>query len=239
MNFFFLFTLSLLQMKGFTVHKIESHHPYQEEWDVATDLPADKLNQILSQSYHYLASGKECYVFSSDDEQYVIKFFKQKHMDTTGLRPKKRRDELRKKTFSSYKIAYERLREETQLLYLHLTKSQHLKRKLHLTDNFHRPFTLDLDQAEFLIQRQGTPLLAYLEDKPEEVRQKMLAKLKIFIQNRIDKGIHDADNNCERNLGVIEGEIFEIDIGEFSLTNEEFDVEKEIYEATKDLMIHG
>ena len=206
-------------MKGFTLNKITSPHPYQEQWNIPTEISEEQLNQILSQPYNYFSSGKECYVFSSEDGNYIVKFFKQKHMDTTGFFSKPNRKELRKKTYTSYQIAYEKFREESQLLYLHLTKTKHLKKTLHLTDNRGKPFSLKLDNMEFLIQRRGETLLSYLQKHPKE-KEQIKEKLITFVKNRAAKGICDHDNNCEKNLGVIDGEIFEIDIGEFSLAQE-------------------
>ncbi len=238
MSTLLLITLSLLRMKGFTEQKISSHHPHEARWESPQTLSQKQINQILSMPYHYLGSGKECYVFASQDNQYVIKLFKQKHMDLTSWHSEqvlKKHAALREKSFTSYKIAHEKLPKQTGLLYLHLTKSDHLRKKLHLTDNHNRPFTLNLDQAEFLIQRRGTPLLTYLETQNKEQIETLIPKLITFIQERAELGIQDEDNNCEHNLGVIDGEIFEIDVGEFSLAKQPPDIQEELKKATVDL----
>ncbi|GAB5411911.1 MAG: hypothetical protein ChlgKO_10250 [Chlamydiales bacterium] len=183
------------------------------------EISKEQLNKIFSQPFYYFASGKECYVFSSKDNKYIVKFFKQKHMKTTGFFPKPNRKLLRNKTYTSYQIAYEKFREESKLLYLHLTKTKHLKKTLHLIDNRGKPFSLKLDNMEFLIQRRGETLLSYLQKHPAE-KEQIKKKLISFVENRAAKGICDNDNNCERNLGIIDGEVFEIDIGEFSFAKE-------------------
>ena len=56
--------------------KISSNLPYNPKWDVAGP-PSNEIQSALNQNYHYLAKGAQCYVFSSSDGKYVIKFFRQ------------------------------------------------------------------------------------------------------------------------------------------------------------------
>lgn len=71
----------LKRQPGFTLSKIHSSNPYDDQWDVP--ISSEKIAQIqsiLSQKFTYLASGNHCYTFVSDDDEYVIKFFKQKQI---------------------------------------------------------------------------------------------------------------------------------------------------------------
>src|ERR1700722_15254629 len=63
---------------GFVESNIKYDLPYNPKWELS-DLDCDgqkELNTILSQDYYYLGKGCQSYVFSSQDDQYVIKFFK-------------------------------------------------------------------------------------------------------------------------------------------------------------------
>jgi len=63
---------------GFSVARIHSTLPWNPAWETAP-LPGEEqheLEQALSQKFHYLGCGGQCFAFSSEDERYVIKFFK-------------------------------------------------------------------------------------------------------------------------------------------------------------------
>ena len=107
--------------QGFTLKKILSKHPNDPKWDVPLPKEGDDIQSYFMHPYTYLASGKHCYAFKSEDGQYVLKFFKQKHMQTQSLvdylplpaqrlfypmERIKRRAQEREESFTSYKIAY-------------------------------------------------------------------------------------------------------------------------------------
>ncbi len=231
--------------EGFCTSKIASHHPYQKIWDTKQPLLPKK---ILDQTYTYLGSGKECYAFLSEDQKYVIKFFKQKHMnsghffDKYSLASRKQkletRKKLREKTYQSYQIAYHELSEETGTLYLHLTKTSHLNKKLPLIDQHGKPFSLNLDNMEFLIQKYAQPTFTVLnelilENRLTEAKELIDSILNLII-NRVEKGISDLDINCERNIGIFGKTAMEIDIGEFS-TAPPKSLKDELTSGTEDL----
>jgi len=123
--------------KGFCLKKILSYHEYNPRWDVGplNEEQEKLMNQISSQPFHYLGSGKECYAFVSDDGELVIKFFKQKHMHIQSIynhwpfnkipylniiqtAKSERRTHLRNQKFASYLIGYQYFADRTGLLYL-------------------------------------------------------------------------------------------------------------------------
>jgi len=237
-----LLPISLLlakpRTKGFSLDKITGSHRYDSRYDHP---PHCDLTPILSQNYHYLGSGKECYAFSSEDEKYVIKFFKQKHI---SLKPwqkalpflfkekVRRRLALRESTFQSYLIAFEIIPHLTHVIYLHLNQTDHLNPKLTLTDQNNTPFTLNLNEMEFLIQRRAQPLLMALKDRPERSYIDSIVEL---IRQRRALNIIDDDLNCERNLGILNGKAMSIDIGEFRMGIPPLTLKEEVQAATIDL----
>ena len=64
------------QTDGFAVSKINSHLTFNPKWEIAQDRASAR--SILSQKFYYLSKGAQCYVFASADNQYVLKFFRQK-----------------------------------------------------------------------------------------------------------------------------------------------------------------
>lgn len=246
-----IYFTTIKRTKGFSYPKIHSHHPYDPRWDFGPPNQAQEklLDQIAAQPFTLLGSGKECYAFVSEDGEIVVKFFKQKHMKTRYLinylplskslkaphqeilnRHQARRNTL----YQSYQIAYERLQEETGVLYLHLTKTTFLKRAIHLQTKKGKRLTLKLDDMEFMVQKRATPIFDEINAHPEQ-GEAIITSIIELIKSRKGKGIGDHDINCERNLGLYEGKAFQIDVGEFYPTVPTPVTQEELQEATLDL----
>ncbi len=154
------------QTDGFTLLKIRSTLMANPKWEIAETFPQE-ISPLLSQKFLYLDSGGQCYAFASEDGKVVIKFFKHHlrrlpwliaHIPLpskyAALREKQKIKRLSKldRDFTSYKIAYERLREESGLLYLHLNKTKHLNLYVTIVDKLGIAHYLDLNDLEFIVQ---------------------------------------------------------------------------------------
>ncbi len=222
---------TIKRTKGFSYKKIHSRYAYDSRWDFGP--PNEKqralLEKVTKKPFTLLGSGKECYAFVSADGETVIKFFKQKHMKTHYLlnyfplsreikmvrnEMLNRHKALRNKLYQSYQIAYQKLSEETSVLYLHLTKTKHLKLPIHLEYGGGKRLTLKLDDMEFLIQKRATPILDYLRAHPDKGKETIDAILTL-LRTRRGKGVGDSDIDCRKNLGFLNGRAIQIDIGEF------------------------
>lgn len=251
----FLVTLtyvtSIKRTKGFCYAKIHSRYSYDPRWDFGSPNPTQKqiLTQISKQPFTLLGSGKECYAFVSEDGEFVIKFFKQKHMKTQYLlnyiplpKPMKAMHQevinrhyfRRQALYQSYQIAYERLQEETGVEYLHLTKTKYLQKAIHLKTKNGKTLTLKLDDMEFMVQKRATPIFDEINTHPEQ-GEKIIASIIDLIKSRKGKGIGDNDINCEKNLGIYNGKAFQIDVGEFYPTFPLPVKKEELVKATLDL----
>ena len=242
--------------KGFCVKKIISSHPYYSLWDIGPPTPEQitLLDHLSTQSFYLFGSGAQCYAFVSEDGDYVIKFFKQKHMCVKSLvdllplpfplksmRNEKinRRLFLRKKSFSNFRFAYENFQEETGLLFLHLNPTKYLKKKILFYDLHGKSFRLDLDKMEFVIQKRVElllPKIKHLMTKGKTEKAKtLITSILDHLEKRSIQGIGDNDSNCKNNLGVLKKNIITLDVGQLypmpprPITNEEY------LFATKDL----
>ncbi len=251
----FLCTLTyftcIKRTKGFSYPKIHSRYSYDHRWDFGAPSKNQEalLDRITEQPFTLLGSGKECYAFVSSDGKIVVKFFKQKHMRTqyvlnylpvpraiqalrneTLNRHKVKRNAL----YQSYQIAYERLPEETGVLYLHLTKTKYLKRAILLKISDKKCLKLKLDDMEFLVQRRAYSIFDELKAHPENGKE-IISSIVELIENRNKKGIGDNDINCERNLGIIGKKAVQIDVGEFYPSVPKVEIQDELKQATLDL----
>jgi len=136
--------------------------------------------------------------------------------------------------YQSYQIAYERLPEETGVLYLHLTKTKYLKRAILLKISDKKSLKLKLDDMEFLVQRRAYSIFDELKAHPENGKE-IISSIVELIENRNKKGIGDNDINCERNLGIIGKKAVQIDVGEFYPSVPKVEIQDELKQATLDL----
>lgn len=235
--------------QGFTLKKILSKHPNDPRWDVSLPNEGDAIQSYFLQPYTYLGSGNHCYAFKSEDGQYVLKFFKQKHMRTQSLLDYlplpakrlfypmeriKRRTQEREESFTSYKIAYEHLQKETGVIFLHLNKTEGLLPTLSLVDQQGQVLEIPLDNMEFLLQKKATLAFKHFESlfNHKEALLDAVESLLRLIATRNQKGIFDKDLQFYKNFGFSQGEALEVDVGEFKLDEPPRDVVEETQEVS-------
>ncbi len=228
------------QTDGFSRYKISSDLTFHPEWQTAplSAHEQEQLSIILSQPFEYLTKGAQSYVFLSRDQRYVLKFFRIYHLQppfwVTHLKWPRflqsykeskilRKSEELHKDFASYKIAYDQLRKETGMLYLHLNKTDSLKQTLTFYDKIGIQHRVDLDQMEFLVQRRAElvyPALAKMvEMEGIEAAKDALSRLISLLCLRSTKGIDDKDPDLNTNFGFIGHTPLQIDIGRFRIEN--------------------
>lgn len=248
--FFGLQQLIELRTYGFCLQKIFADDiPLKAEWE--TEAPHAAVLERLDQPYYFLGAGSECFAFRSADGQSVIKFFKLDVMRPVyvlrGLflenyigSPLKRILSLRafriRRTFDSLKLSYDRLREETGLLYLHLTPCGQVHKTLTLYDACGIAHRVDLRTTHFFLQESATALRPHLLDLKEkgdwEEACRCVDSLCALIVERARKGFSDRDPRL-KNFGFRGGRALEIDAGSFSPCD--VDWRQELFFATTEL----
>lgn len=183
---------------------------------------------ILEQPFHYLGKGRQCFVFESADRKSVIKFFNQPYTQMPwyakrllSQEGKKRevfkRAQRKKYYLSSYLLADRELKKETGLLYVHQGSSSTLLPSLHLVDQASREWEVDLNQIPFVLQKKGHAFYEALQEALEKEGTKKICSLidryLVFLGQRMEKKIADADQDTEHNLGLLEGSVCLLDPG--------------------------
>lgn len=176
-----------------------------------------ELQEILQQKFHYLGKGCQFYAFESDDKQYVLKFFKQKHLrpftwlNTIPMTKKwrlacdikiERRKERAEKLFSSCQLAYDELSEETGVIYVHLDpQKEELHREVVLVDKLGLRHAVDIDHYEFVLQRKALPAAQVLLNvHDDELLQAKIKQLVDLVIRRCEKDIIDTDKSFVQNV---------------------------------------
>lgn len=207
---------------GFSVAKITSNFNYRPEWEVAapTESERKQLDEILSQPFYYLGAGSQSYAFASQDGKSVIKFFRMKHQIFhvkdlwTGDRSEERKENLFS-IYDSHKLAFEEMKEDAGLIYLHLNKTKHLNKKIKLIDKLHRSYTVDLDHVEFVVQEKAELIFDRLKTILHDKKKVNTALVEVMhlVKRRMQKGIADHDKAVTHNFGFVGDRAIQLDIG--------------------------
>jgi hypothetical protein len=221
---------------GFTMSNITSDLSYQPKWATHSLSDGERvaIDKALDQGYRYLGKGCQSYVFLSNDGNYVIKFFKfqrfrpQAWIDlftfipfVDGYQQGKiaEKNEKLNKVFTSWKIAFEKLPEETGVVYVHLNKSNDLKKTLAIRDKMGFTHEVDLDHTEFLIQKRATMLCDAVDqmvhDGASDRAELLIDHLLTMLMLEYGRGYADNDHALMQNTGVIDGHPVHIDVGQF------------------------
>ena len=213
------------QTDGFKICKISSNFSFHPEWEVPP-LPEPELffvKQALAQPFSYMGKGSQAFVFVSEDQNYVLKLIRYNHITPslwTQLTSQEKCQALNAKLardFTSYKIAYEALKEETGVIFLHLNKTDLFHQKLVIVDKIGIAHTLDLDQTEFILQKRAEPFYPHLQNlmirSQEEEAKHLVSHLISLLFNQYKQGIVNTDVDLFKNFGCLEKEVIELDVG--------------------------
>jgi hypothetical protein len=187
-----------LRPRGFDISNIKSHFTHNPQWEIS-DLPPD---EIYSQEYHYLKGGCQCFTFVSEDQKYVIKFFKKKS---------RKHDLEFEQAFNSHKIAFDKLKDECGLIYIHLNKTNHLKKSITFIDKNAKKHKIDMDSVPFIVQKKAELLLSRMACTTK--KEDTIAAFLNFIDHRSKKGFIDLDKDISKNYGFIGDQPIQIDVG--------------------------
>lgn len=185
---------------GFTVARLKASQPLGPSLGVDPDI-------ILQQKFYLKDQGGQSYVFISADEKYVLKFFKDMPRPWIPFK-KYQKKKIGKliRTINGYHLAFERLREETGILYLHLSPTKTCLATT-LVDRLLIEHSIDLSSVYFILQKRATPVASFSESTLSQVCE--------LLKKRASAHIADHDPRLQSNLGWIDGQLVFIDPGRF------------------------
>ena len=207
----------------FCLRKITASLPVHPEWETVVEGVPE---EALTQTYTYLKGGTQAYSFVSEDQKYVLKFFKMSHLlPKTWLnyipipylldryryaKIDKHQADL-KTTFEGYKLAYDHLKEETALIVVHLNPTKNLYKEVTVIDRQKRTHRIPLDRVPFILQKKAELITAKIanEENIERIRSAVLR----LVERRCQKGFSDGDGEICRNYGFIGEECVQFDVG--------------------------
>lgn len=193
--------------QGFRVAKLHLDFPFQPLWEID---PNPAVHAILQQNYTFIGKGAQSYVFESEDGIYVIKLFRfdqlSRHYPDKILH-----------LFNACKMAYDHLRDETGLIYIHLNPTPMNLPFLHCKDAVCRTYKFPLDNCRFALQKKASPFRQTLQAAHGDsiAMKKRLDQFLALLQARTAKGIINSDPNLSRNFGFLEDRSIEFDFGNY------------------------
>lgn len=217
---------------GFGIDKITSSLSYNAAWEIEPLTEGQRevlVQQIFPQTYYYLSSGDQYYAFVSQDQRYVLKFFKMQSLfpkdwfdsfpvslfKFLGFRQEKSNELFSERIFASYKDAYEFLRNETGLIYIHFNKTREFKSRVRLVDSKGKQHFVDLDAMEFVVQKKVTRIYDHLKELQSRGEEEQLrASIRSFlhlIAVRCQKGFVDQHSSVRNHFGFIENTAIQFD----------------------------
>lgn len=223
---------------GLRIYELESSMPSKPLWETAPLSLQDeqKIQKILNQPFFFLEGGGQSYAFLSQDGQTVLKFFRHDHPYSPKrlleyvrfpfgwdnvriklLNHKSRRDIS--PLLNSSKLAYDELKEETGLLYIHLNKTKAKFKKVVVVDRIGVRHSIDLDATEFILQKKVNLLFpsiqALMHEQNEAEARALIESLILCLEHSCQKGIGNTDGALKRNFGCVEGRTLCLDFGSF------------------------
>lgn len=222
------------QTEGFKLTKVQSN--LIENTPIAsTDVDKAFLAALLQQKFNFLGRGLQSFVFASQDGEYVIKVFNNRYQRKIALFSflsyfpwighwaKERAAYFRgklNKTFDSYKIAFDEMKDKTALVYVHLQPTMDLSEKLTLVDRLNISHQLDPNRIGFLVQRRAKlafpALKEYVNKNDLEGAKHAISSLLELFFWKWRHSIQDNDPLIRTNYGFIEGDAVQIDVGPLS-----------------------
>lgn len=189
----------------------------------------EEANEALTQTFHYLGRGRQCFAFASDDGKYVLKFprtdiyqtpFWAKVLPVSQYRKKLEASHKRQEQFifNSFQISFEELQKQTGTLAIHLGQSVS-NQYLTVIDRLGSKHSIPLSTTCFVLQHKHPILMRAfaqaIENKDQKQAEKILDALLSAIVERASKGILNRDRSFLRNYGFDGEKAYQIDIGSF------------------------
>ena len=199
---------------------IESNFAPKKEWEVHISKDHDAFFYVVSQqTFNWLGRGMQAVVFETQDGRYVVKFFQVGRLKDPSSRgvmknlfstesEAKRTERLnhREEIFSSSKMCFEELQDETGIVYVHLNKTHDKIHGMKLVDKYGQSHRIRGDDACFVVQKKAKliiPIFVSLmeQGKVDQAKQR-IDQIFDLLLSLARKGFVDGDDALIRNNNI-------------------------------------
>ena len=223
------------QTHGFSLSKVQTDLAQFPNNLSSTAEGLALVKELLQRPFRYLGRGLQSFVFISEDGAYVLKLFNNRYQRKISQYTffshlpflKKWTQEYaayyhnqQDKVLKSYEIAYQEMRAQTGLIYVHLGLSQDLPATLTIFDPLNIKHSLNPNHIGFIIQKKAelvyptfTRLVAHQDMSGAK---RAISSLLDLIVWKFQHGIRDNDPLIRTNFGFIDQSAVQIDVGPLS-----------------------
>lgn len=247
-RYFLVFCFFILgyQYLGYSLNEgfSSSHIQCKEKNETFSSCKCDaEILSLLNQEFTYMSKGSQSFVFLGEDQKTVLKFFRcnryfPSHLPLISIKKRELKKMKWTHLMESCSLAYQKLKQESALIFLHLTPTEDLP-KLTVKDKLGRKLYIDLNKTYFTLQKKSLLLYEFLEDckknNKSDLAKRGIKELIDLIRYRYRNGIGDKNPALAKNVGFIEGRPMFIDIGEFYKINpiDESSLKNELQQMTR------
>lgn len=231
---FFLIILSLISICFFCEKKTDGFRFYHLLSDLPNDMrwehPFSKeeketINHLTDQTFTFIGKGGFCCAFLGEDGKTVLKFYLHHHLSLPEiarsfawekllLKNSFPRSELlphQEFNFKSCKLLYEKAKDITGMIFMHLNKTEGLREHVTLIDSIGVRHTIDLNKTEFVLQQRAHSLLGYIdravkEQKKENALQAIDSYLHCLL-TLCKREIREMDHSFKNNYGILDNAV--------------------------------
>ncbi len=247
--FSFFSIWSFYRLDGFQISKVKRFA--KVNLDLTKNDDIEEIKFILDKDFFYLGKGHQCFVFESEDSDYVIKLLNYRRFDLpliirtfTFIPYIRRMNQIRslrlQPSLKSYCLAQHLLKEETGFVYTQM-QNNNFHKIIKVKDKANNVHKIDLFDVDFVVQKKAKPIFEHLEILYRTNKDKFKEAINSFLEvvfSRITKGIADDDLDVEINYGFYKEKAILIDPGRVfvddSLLNQA-NQEKELLRSTRNL----
>lgn len=213
--------------RQFKLSNVQGNWPLVESSQI-TDKQQLYLQQVFSQPFRYLDRGKQSFVFISQDQRYVLKFFDNRCL-RSGMLPflfsikEKRCKKRLAQLFNGYQTTAALDPDHTGLLFLQLAPDPSYSLHINVIDRFGIRHEINLAEVPFVLQEKAVPLRELIssllsEGNVAEAENRLHQLIEMYVDG-YQRGIVDLDHNFMYNTGFVGDRPIRIDLGRLK-TNE-------------------
>lgn len=214
--------------------------PFAEEFSSPTSEEMHCLSQALSQKFTLSDKNSYFYTVVSEDKNYEIKLFRKllfrdrrwiSHIPFSFnpyYRDQLIRQEEKKRFFTSCRDACVSIREETGVIYAHLSPVQLCPLKVSILDKKGKEHRLNLNQFAYCVQRHSdllyTRLAELIDEGDSQAAEQVITSIVDLARRLESKGVVQDERTTCQQMGLVDGKAVYTEISCLSLAQEKSDV---------------
>ncbi len=208
--------------KGFTCAKIRDNFALTP---LECPPPDAEALAALRQPFHYYKRGAQSFVFISEDGKHVLKVFNNRlkvklrllrNLPHASPTPALLQQRL-KTAFCSYHLSATRLRQESGVLFAHLSPNPQLTLPITLVDRLGIHHSISSQTTAFLLQKRADLVYPAIKrcmasSDPKGAEQIITSVIRLF-DRCIEEGVINEDPSVRKNIGIDQDKCLILDVG--------------------------